>query len=547
MDQFARVTPSEPINLIAVADFDLGALLVQPSLRRVSANGQAELVEPRVMQALIALAQAGGTVMSRDALVDRCWGGRIVGDDAINRCIAKVRKLAELTEPPAFAVESIAKVGYVLKLPNSSRATIAATDAPARAPALPALPRRRSLRVLAAAAVIAACGLAASWLLLRAPSPPADRMTLRIEPFTATGGQPARELAATLTQTTIRRMSQFEIMAVSTANPATSAASVLPRYLLEGNVRTDGQSANLTVQVTERQSGRLIYSNQGRISVQATEPSIYGATVVLLGGAADQILCAELGRYTGPPRDVTDMAIRAWAVLGNWSPGRNDAELALAERAYALAPDNVPVAADLAILLYMDFIASDARSGDAEGRRALALTDQVLSAHPRNLIDRHLRADLLAALGDLRAAQSMAESALADEPENPGMQNTLSMVRLQQGDIAGSLAAYAKGRPADNEFQARQAFAQGRWNDALEITSRIDAEEPSDWVALLFRAAIQARAGQMPQARATMSRAMAVLPANLKHVVALRQVLYGLPNASWDVFRQSLLAAGMPR
>ena len=114
MDQATRIALSEPINLIAVPDFELGALLVQPSLRKVSAGGQAQSVEPRVMQSLIALAQAGGTVVSRDTLIDRCWGGRIVGEDAINRCIAKARRLAEMAEPPAFSIETVAKVGYRL-------------------------------------------------------------------------------------------------------------------------------------------------------------------------------------------------------------------------------------------------------------------------------------------------------------------------------------------------------------------------------------------------------------------------------------------------
>jgi hypothetical protein len=36
MDHIPRRTPSEPIDLAAVPDFDLGALLVQPSLRRLN-------------------------------------------------------------------------------------------------------------------------------------------------------------------------------------------------------------------------------------------------------------------------------------------------------------------------------------------------------------------------------------------------------------------------------------------------------------------------------------------------------------------------------
>jgi DNA-binding winged helix-turn-helix (wHTH) protein/tetratricopeptide (TPR) repeat protein len=564
MDNFARLTPNEPINLIAVPDFDIGTLLVQPSLRRVSAGEKAESVEPRVMQTLIALAQAGGAVVSRDALIDRCWGGRIVGEDAINRCIAKVRKLAELADPPAFAIETISKVGYLLTVRGGGAPASLATDAPNTALRSPPGPtpywlpedsaglpppaafRKRWMALIAAAAAVTACGLALAWLLLRPPAPPADRMTLRIMPFSSIGGEQARDLAATVTQTMIERMSQFEMLVVSTSNPPPGSVSVAPRYVLEGNIRTDGQSANLAVQVIETASGHLIFRGQGRMPVQAAEPAIYGATVTLVMHAEVQILRAELARYSGPPRDATDLAIRAWAVIEHLFPDHHTAELALAERAYAMEPGNMSVVAVLAVLLWEDCLASDASEGDAEGRRALALIDKVLLVHPRNLIDRHLRALLLATVGDLRAAQSDAESALADEPENPGMRETLSLVRLQQGDITGSLAVFAQGAPADDDIQARQAFAQGRLKDALNITTRIDAVAPSDWLILLFRAATQASVGQVQEARATMARAMADLPANLKHEAALRQVLWGLPDPSWNLFRQFLLTAGMP-
>ena len=65
------------------------------------------------MQALTALSQRVGAVVSREELILRCWGGRVVSDDAINRCIAKIRKLADVGA--AFSVETIPRVGYVLR------------------------------------------------------------------------------------------------------------------------------------------------------------------------------------------------------------------------------------------------------------------------------------------------------------------------------------------------------------------------------------------------------------------------------------------------
>jgi hypothetical protein len=96
------------IELAHEGDFDVGALSVCPSLRSVSIRGASQQLEPRVMQVLVALARSAGGVVSRDDLVKRCWGGRVVGEDAINRAVSRVRKLGE--ETAAFSIETIARV-----------------------------------------------------------------------------------------------------------------------------------------------------------------------------------------------------------------------------------------------------------------------------------------------------------------------------------------------------------------------------------------------------------------------------------------------------
>ena len=78
---------SAPVDLSREADFALGALKVSPSTREVIRDGQRESLEPKAMQVLVALHQAEGRVVSRDELIARCWDGRIVGEDAINRVI----------------------------------------------------------------------------------------------------------------------------------------------------------------------------------------------------------------------------------------------------------------------------------------------------------------------------------------------------------------------------------------------------------------------------------------------------------------------------
>ena len=76
--------------------------------------GKYRVLEPKVVQVLIALASARPAVVSRDKLIEQCWDGRIVGDDALNRCILALRHLAKEYSPEPFAIETVPRVGYSL-------------------------------------------------------------------------------------------------------------------------------------------------------------------------------------------------------------------------------------------------------------------------------------------------------------------------------------------------------------------------------------------------------------------------------------------------
>ena len=105
-----------PVGLAHVPDFTLGHLRVSPSTREVMRAGWIDSLEPRVMQVLVALARANGAVMSRDDLLAQCWGGRIVGEDAIHRAIGRLRRLSKADHGASFVIETIPRVGYRLRL-----------------------------------------------------------------------------------------------------------------------------------------------------------------------------------------------------------------------------------------------------------------------------------------------------------------------------------------------------------------------------------------------------------------------------------------------
>src|SRR5215213_2017886 len=87
--------PGGSMQLAHQAAFSLGALEVRPPTCEVVSPHGREVLQPRVMQVLVALTRARGAVVSRNDLIADCWEGRVVDDDAITQVMMKLRKLAD--------------------------------------------------------------------------------------------------------------------------------------------------------------------------------------------------------------------------------------------------------------------------------------------------------------------------------------------------------------------------------------------------------------------------------------------------------------------
>lgn len=154
------------VDLAREPDFEVSPLQVRPSMRRVDVAGTCETLEPRVMQVLVALFQRQGEVVARDELVQRCWGGRTVGDDAISRCVSRVRKLGALHG--AFSLETIARVGYRLvpaETGGPSSTGSGPVQGPLPRPYLPTLLRKREVVLGCTSGLVLVIAAAFLWAL----------------------------------------------------------------------------------------------------------------------------------------------------------------------------------------------------------------------------------------------------------------------------------------------------------------------------------------------------------------------------------------------
>jgi len=141
-------------------DFRLGPLRVSPARRLVEGPAGEVHVQPLIMQVLLMLLDARGHVVTRNELFDQVWGEVAVGDDSLNRAVAKVRRIGERVAPGLFDIETVPRTGYRLR---GDVLTLEVTAGAAEQHS----PSRISRRMLVGGGVAAVGGAAGLWWIAR--------------------------------------------------------------------------------------------------------------------------------------------------------------------------------------------------------------------------------------------------------------------------------------------------------------------------------------------------------------------------------------------
>lgn len=92
----------------------VGEWLVEPSLLKISRDGVAEVLEPRLMDLLVYLARHAGETVSIDELADSVWKGRAISDQPIYQSMAQLRKALEDDAHHPRYIVTVSKKGYRL-------------------------------------------------------------------------------------------------------------------------------------------------------------------------------------------------------------------------------------------------------------------------------------------------------------------------------------------------------------------------------------------------------------------------------------------------
>lgn len=233
------------IVLAREAPFRLGSLDVRPATLEVEAGGARATLEPRVMQVLVALARRRDAVLTREELNSACWGGRIVSEEALSRCILRLRRLAR--EMGGFEIETIPRVGY--------RLAESAGGAPASARKRPPVRRIVVVAMLAVVALIAGLGLVA---FTRGNARDAlESPRVEVGSFASQTPDPAAaSLAAAVATEIMGVLHEGRVQAVSPR----ALSLYRPTYRIDGVVRSAGEDVFVRVRLRDASTGTALWS-----------------------------------------------------------------------------------------------------------------------------------------------------------------------------------------------------------------------------------------------------------------------------------------------
>lgn len=288
------------IDLAQEADFDLGSLRVRPAKCEVEWNGASQNLQRRVMQVLVVLAHARGSVVSQNDLVMRCWRGLSVSDDAIFRCISKLRKLAADYVDAPYEIETIPGVGYRLTSPSYVE------DDPAVETAAPQEGRFRFRPLMAAVALLVLVIVGGALWMFQGRAPDHQPLRVAVQPFeTLSDSGETNSLARRIPNEVVNQLGDSQIESILEVGGYPGRTGPKRGLIVTGLLRDDAPNVIVDVRIEDAATRAAIWSMEFKRNFrEASDLPLEVAARV-----ADVVNIAIFARSANPPlTDDSDLS-----------------------------------------------------------------------------------------------------------------------------------------------------------------------------------------------------------------------------------------------
>lgn len=345
--------------------------------RLTDAAGVAVDLRTHAAAVLSMLVDAGGELVTKDALLDKAWPDVTVSEDSLYQCIAELRRALG---PDAGLLKSVPRRGYRL-------------EATGRAPA--AGWRRRAMAAAVLALVVVAA--AAVWLL-RGPGGATaavdQQASIAVLPFedlsggerwTRIGRGLSTEIANELARTAWLYVTAPEATRDLMLGPAEAGRALKVRFVLAGTIQASGGMLRVTSNLTDSHSGKILWSDRWSgaendiFSVGDQVVSHIGAS--LASSNTGVVAQADLARAKRKPTDKLDAYdhyLLGVELKHTFDPANYPAAIASLETAVEIDPG---FARGWAILALVRGFTADMKNGaEAQAWRAVS-TDAATRAY----------------------------------------------------------------------------------------------------------------------------------------------------------------------
>lgn len=529
------------IDLAQEPNFDLGSLHVRPATCEVEWNGVTQTLQRRVMQVLVALAKARGSVVSQNDLVVRCWRGLAVSDDAIYRCISKLRKIAADYPDPPYAIEAIPGVGYRLASSGFAQGDFEPNDNASQ-------DHRLSIRALIAAASLLVLFIAGAAFWMLPGRAPADQpLRVAVQPFdTLTNSDEARALARRIPNDVVNQFGDSQIVTVLLPEQTAENANPAAGLIVTGLVREDSPYFSVDVRVENGITHAALWSMEfKRDRREASDLPMEVAARV-----ADVVNMAIFARSADPPL-TEDSALSAFlqatdmirdGTVSDWAQMIERAQSVVSRHPeFAFGHDVLAVAYQGAseriddpnrarameeaarheanLTLKLDpqdagayvVLAWLEPPDDYRSQEAILLRGMKFAKHPKQPLGGLFSYEgrLLTNVGRLREALSSHLVARAIDEWGPPKTAQLARLYATMGNVPAARSWIRKGMriwPNHSGIRRVQRYIAGFYEppeDALAIITAMDAQaSPEESQAAIWRIFIEAREARAAKAAA---------------------------------------------
>jgi TolB-like protein/DNA-binding winged helix-turn-helix (wHTH) protein/Tfp pilus assembly protein PilF len=521
------------------------------------------------MDVLHCLARHGGSLVTKQQLVDDVWKGRPVTDEVISRCISALRTHLRDDHRHPMYIETLPKRGYRLVAsvepvePAATPATTATPETPAKPEAAAPAPPRRRLRARHILVAVATVAVAYAAVRVLTPETPAGNFeSVAVLPFTNLSAEQDQYLADGVTEELTYALTQLPDLKVAARTSAfqfrDTALDVreIGRQIgvdgiIEGSVRREGDSLRVTAQLVDARTGYHIWAvtfdgsvsdvfrlqrrvaERVRDSIGTGERRPHGVVAREPADPAAYDLYLR-GRYALNRRGAASLehAIGLFRESITLDPGYGPTYLELAN-AYLLLPTYTAERADEMYESAVQTVDRGARADPSIAEAAAAVQGYIhnkrgnwleadhafqdaLAARDVDSTTHQWYSNMLAAVGRLEDALEQARLAHRLDPLSPVVVSRLAVTELWTDNNAAAEAHFAVASelgissPLHTESHLLLLLRQGRLDDVRQLAAAFGGGSVPGWMSLLLDCV--AERGRCAEATAALESETAVSP-----------------------------------